>query len=344
VCDSAGMTRPPRRPRVTGAEVARAAGVSAATVSYVLNDTPGQTIPERTRQRVLAAAAELGYRPHAAARSLRVGRSDVVVGLVPDTGYSTTFADLMMQLARCLSVLGLALVLHPAPPGPDRLRELLRTVDPVGVVAFFGLDDDTVTALQSAGVRVVVGMAGTGPRRAWEIRFGAGEFGAAQAAHLRDRGHERIGLVRWARDIPSATDLGRASALLPVMAGAGQTHIPVLDLPRDPAAAERALGEFLRAEPAVTAVATMDDDAAALVVACADALGVAVPGRLAVIGAYDFPICTLVRPPLSTVRADLGVLIQRFAEVIHDALADPASPLPESVAVDTARVVVRSST
>jgi DNA-binding LacI/PurR family transcriptional regulator len=88
---------------VTGAEVAKAAGVSAATVSYVLNSTPGQTIPEATRARVLEAAARLGYQRNAAARSLRVGRSDVVVGLVPDTGYSTTFADLMSQLSRSLS-------------------------------------------------------------------------------------------------------------------------------------------------------------------------------------------------------------------------------------------------
>ncbi|SDP00061.1 DNA-binding transcriptional regulator, LacI/PurR family [Klenkia soli] len=329
---------------MTGSEVAAAAGVSPATVSYVLNDTPGQSIPESTRTRVREAAARLGYQPNAAARSLRVGRSDVVVGLVPDTGYSATFSDLMLKLSRSLSELGLSLVLHPAPLDPVRLRELLRTIDPVGVVALTGLDDDTVTALQAAGVRVVVGTAGAGAPRAWEIRFGAGEFGAAQAQHLRSRGHERIGLVRWARDFPSATDQGRAAALLEVMAVAGQTHIPVLDLPADPGAAEQALGVWLRDEPAVTAVATMDDDVAALVVSSADRLGVAVPDRLAVVGAYDFPVCTLVRPALSTVRADLGDLIGRFAAIIHEAVADAGSPLPDRIAVDTARVVARGST
>jgi DNA-binding LacI/PurR family transcriptional regulator len=191
---------------------------------------------------------------------------------------------------------------------------------------------------------VVVGTAGVGPPRAWEIRFGTGEFGAAQARHLLSRGHERIGLVRWARDFPSATDLGRASALLGVMAEAGQAAVPVLDLTPDPGAAEQALDDWLCAEPEVSAVATMDDDVAALVVSSADRLGIAVPDRLAVVGAYDFPICTLVRPALSTVRADLGELIQRFAEIIHGAVTDPASPLPEGIAVDTARVVVRSST
>jgi DNA-binding LacI/PurR family transcriptional regulator len=56
---------------VTSADVARRAGVSQATVSYVLNSTPGQAITERTRVRVLKAANDLGYQPNSAARGLR---------------------------------------------------------------------------------------------------------------------------------------------------------------------------------------------------------------------------------------------------------------------------------
>ena len=52
-----------RTRRVTSADVAHEAGVSRATVSYVLNDTPHQKIPEHTRRRVLEAAARLGYTP-----------------------------------------------------------------------------------------------------------------------------------------------------------------------------------------------------------------------------------------------------------------------------------------
>ena len=66
------------------AEIALRTGLSRATVSYVLNDTPHQKIPEETRQRVLAAAASLGYAPSAAARALRSGRSELVLCLLPD--------------------------------------------------------------------------------------------------------------------------------------------------------------------------------------------------------------------------------------------------------------------
>ena len=51
--------------RVTSVDVAREAGVSQSTVSFVLNNTPGQTIPEETRRRVLEAAKKLDYRPRA---------------------------------------------------------------------------------------------------------------------------------------------------------------------------------------------------------------------------------------------------------------------------------------
>lgn len=57
--------------RVTSADVAREAGVSRATVSYVLNDRPGRSIPEATRERVRTAAARLDYVPDQRARALR---------------------------------------------------------------------------------------------------------------------------------------------------------------------------------------------------------------------------------------------------------------------------------
>ncbi len=65
--------------RVTSADVARVAGASRATVSYVPNQTTNQTIPDDTRDRVRAAALSLGYAPSAAARTLRTGRSDLAV-------------------------------------------------------------------------------------------------------------------------------------------------------------------------------------------------------------------------------------------------------------------------
>src|SRR5215218_9071233 len=100
------MPEPDSR-RVTSADVARMAGVSRATVSYVLNDTPHQTISAHTRDRVLHAAAVLGYAPSAAARTLRTGRSDVVLCLLPDWPIGPEVGSMLGNLSTALARSGL---------------------------------------------------------------------------------------------------------------------------------------------------------------------------------------------------------------------------------------------
>lgn len=104
---SATRSRPP-----TITDIARQAGVSTATVSYVLNDTPGTRIPEATRRKVTEAADELGYVPHASARSLRTGRSDLVVYAMPAVTLGPLAARFLAGLADELQNRGFTLVLH----------------------------------------------------------------------------------------------------------------------------------------------------------------------------------------------------------------------------------------
>jgi LacI family transcriptional regulator len=84
-------------------DVARLAGVSASTVSFVLNETLGQTISAETRQRVLTAAAELDYRPNRAAQGLRKGRS-ATIGFVNHDSEFGMFAASAIQGAQEASV------------------------------------------------------------------------------------------------------------------------------------------------------------------------------------------------------------------------------------------------
>ena len=76
------MSKQPKR--VTAADVASELGISRATVGYVLNDTPGQTISEATKRRVLAKAQSLGYQPNRAAQALASGSSRIVLLILPD--------------------------------------------------------------------------------------------------------------------------------------------------------------------------------------------------------------------------------------------------------------------
>jgi DNA-binding LacI/PurR family transcriptional regulator len=88
-----------RRP-ATSNDVARLAGVSQATVSYVLNDTPGKRITAQTRARVLDAAARLGYVPSASAQSLRSGQSNLVLIPIPDIPVGQAFIAFLNGCAR----------------------------------------------------------------------------------------------------------------------------------------------------------------------------------------------------------------------------------------------------
>src|SRR5919112_5700888 len=106
----ASRRRSPGRRRVTATDVAREAGVSQATVSYVLNDTPGQSIPEATRQRVREAVDRLGYTPHAAARALRMGRSDTVLFVLPSWPIGSALSTLIEGLSDGLEAHGLFLL------------------------------------------------------------------------------------------------------------------------------------------------------------------------------------------------------------------------------------------
>ncbi|WP_083734302.1 LacI family DNA-binding transcriptional regulator [Actinomadura sp. CNU-125] len=100
--------------RPTSSDVARAAGVSQTTVSFVLNNRPGQSIPEETRRRVLDAARRLDYRPHASARALAAGRSDIVLLSIPDLPIGQGISRFVEGLAAALADHGLTLVTHLA--------------------------------------------------------------------------------------------------------------------------------------------------------------------------------------------------------------------------------------
>ncbi|NTW41626.1 MAG: LacI family transcriptional regulator, partial [Cellulomonadaceae bacterium] len=95
---------------VTAKDVAVAAGVSQATVSYVINDHPGQKISPQTRERVLAAVARLGYTPSAAARALRKGSTDIVLLVLPDVPFGPLIAHIIEQLTDELEPHGLTTI------------------------------------------------------------------------------------------------------------------------------------------------------------------------------------------------------------------------------------------
>jgi len=183
--------------RVTAQDVARRAGVSRATVSYVLNDHPTQTIPVVTRDKVLRAAAELEYTPLASARNLRRGRSDVVVMLIPDWPLGPVIPAMMESIAQGLAPHGLELFLHRCLK--DRpVKKLWRAITPAAVIrtGSLGPEEDEGLRRSQLGFLLELGMA---ENEDGLVLFPGTAAGRLQAEHLVVRGHERLGFA-WPDD------------------------------------------------------------------------------------------------------------------------------------------------
>ena len=81
--------------RITSKDVALKAGVSQATVSYVMNNDPRQSIPEETRIKVMDAARKLDYQPYAPARSLRLGKSKILLVVYPQSAVESGLSHII---------------------------------------------------------------------------------------------------------------------------------------------------------------------------------------------------------------------------------------------------------
>jgi DNA-binding LacI/PurR family transcriptional regulator len=325
-----------RTRRVTSADVAREAGLSRATVSYVLNDTPHQSIPEETRQRVHAAAARLGYAPSAAARALRSGRSDVVLCLLPDWPVGPEVGALLTNLSTELSRRGRTFVIHPVTPGGRPVAETWKAITPAAVLAFEELSAADVAAMRAAGVASVVALLGRSPRQRPELEVSQQRVGRMQAEHLAAAGHTAIGYAYpddpRLRHFAEPRLEGVRTACADLGLRAPVVHVVALD----PGAAAGAVRRWRAG--AVTGLCAYNDEVALAVLAGLRRNGLAAPADLAVVGVDDIPVARLASPPLTTVTTDQGAVAAHLAATVVAAIAgEPEPPRPSSDIVTVTR-------
>ena len=140
--------------RITAVDVARAAGVSATTVSFVLNDTPGQTISDVVRARVLAEAERLSYTPHPLARALATGQSRIVLVVLPDWSVEHPLRLLLEEISTVLDEAGYSLVtMNQSRSG--HATPLWETLHPDVVMSIDPLPKSQAAAIRMANVRLL---------------------------------------------------------------------------------------------------------------------------------------------------------------------------------------------
>jgi DNA-binding LacI/PurR family transcriptional regulator len=307
----------------TSADVARLAGVSRATVSYVLNDAGAVRISEPTRRRVRQAAEELGYVPHAAARSLRAGHSRMVLMPAPAFPVGPLYSRFIADLQGALSHLDYTVVQYgTAGPHGDEAARAWAELRPVAVlVPGSGLGPQGVAVLKRSGARAVVTLGPETVEGAYALLMEHEAVGRSAGAHLRDRGRRRIGVV-----VPQEPGLEVFSA--PRLAGVRQavqgTGATVTELPLayDEDCAARLAARWR--ELGLDAVFAYNDEYAMLLMRALQDEGVRIPRETAVVGADDLMLGRLLRPRLSTVRLELPSG-RELAELVDRAVRDPGA-------------------
>jgi DNA-binding LacI/PurR family transcriptional regulator len=326
--------------RVTSADVARLAGVSRATVSYVLNDSPKQTISSGTRLRVLDAAAQLGYAPSAAARALRTGRSDVVLCLLPDWPIGAEVGAMLGNLSTELARQGLTFVVHPGNREDRPIAEIWKAITPAAVIAWSDFSDGEIAAMRAAGVALVVALLGRSRERGRpELEVPQQLVGRRQAEHLISSGHARVG---YAYPDDDRLRIFAEPRLAGVREACRRSQAPgpaTETVPLDPGAAADAVRRWHAA--GVTGVCAYNDEVALAILSGVRRLGLHAPGDLAVIGVDDIPAARLAAPALTTVTTDQSAVAAYLAATVVAAIDE--RPGPAVPAADLIQIVRRDS-
>lgn len=287
------------RVNVTRAEVAARAGVSAAVVSYVVNGGP-RPVAAATRARVEAAIAELGYRPNAAARALRLGSSELLGLVVPDNR-NPFLTELAHAVEEAANKQGYSLILANAGLSLRReqrqIRHLVsRQVD--GVIMVPMSEQFDASELSEAGIGLTL-LAHTGSAFP---SVGTDLFGAAGLAlsHLLGHGYRRIGLV-IGRNAGGVVD-GRELAWVAALSDAALEPGPLMRAEFTREGGYEAGLSLLADGPLPEAIFTSSDMQAVGLLRALHENGVRVPEDVAVVSFDGSPESEYTWPALTTVR------------------------------------------
>lgn len=333
----AKMKRPP-----TSSDVARLAGVSQSTVSHVLNDVAEGRYSEETREQVLAAATELGYVPHAMARSLRAGRSNLVLMPMFDWPYNPDSFRFFQTLTSHIDELGYTVMLQTSRSQP--LVSAARTwasLRPIGVIAAAeSLSRDTVNVLYKAGTRAIMAI-GTAPSPfVPTILVDYTPAGRAAAQHLLSRGHDRLAVLLPHEPQLLPLGLQRLRGVEQVAREHGVRVEPV-EMGYDKEDASR-LAAWWRHGPRPDGVFTYNDDYGALLMSSLQQAGLSIPGDVALVGCDNLPYCELLTPSLTSVQTPFDTTTRSLAAYFDDLIQGRASGDPPP-ALELPQVIVRES-
>ena len=336
------------RKQVSVRDVAREAGVSPATVSYILNDTPGLSFTPETRQRVLAAAEKLHYVANQAAKTLGSGRAEGIVQskligvVIPQTEnkrkeshimfgnpfYGTFLSAVELEARRA----GYQLILSGTNPGQSYIDiAKSRTLDGVIILGAYPSDDEAEYKNYKIPA-VLVDCYGSGDSFFYSVRTDDRLGGYLATKYLIEQGHPRIAIVTGelkAHGVNSERYQGYLDALCE--AGLTPAHDDVFEGLVGYDHGLEVAEELARTRRDITALFASADITAIGLINGLHAAGLRVPEDVSVIGFDDVEYAKMCYPGLTTMRQNIMEKGRQAARLMIEAVQDHSLPREERI-------------
>jgi LacI family transcriptional regulator len=311
----------------TQGDVARLARVSQTAVSYVLSNKPAVNLSDETRQRILAAAQELGYVPNSAARALRTRKSMTIANIIPDIT-NPFYPWFERGIQDAIESEGYDLIVFNTDGLREKEQRALRfarqgRVDGL-IMTPFHLSPADFSPLADSGIAaVVLGRTELDWSSSEIDNISIDNVAAARTAvdHLLDKGHLRVAMIAGIRGTPPRER--RVEGYREALAAHNMPVVEQLIRAGEftEAGGYEGAKELLRLSPRPTAIFAANDLMAIGALQALREEGIAVPGEIAIVGFDDISAASLVHPSLTTIAQFPYELGRRAADLLFDRLS-----------------------
>lgn len=323
-------------------DVARRAGVSVATVSFVLNETQRHRIRPKTQDRVFGAVRELGYSRNVVARNLAVGRSHILGVIVSDIR-NPFFPEITAAFQEAANLHDMEAIVMNTNYDRQRIKDsvnrLLALQVPGVAVLTSQIDPSIMEALASRGICAVYLDLGRVDRCVSNIAVDYEQGITAALEHVWELGHKRIGFIGGPPHLPSAQR--RRTAFLAGAERIGAVQMRIVDADFSVQGGYVASSKLLAGFRA-SAIITANDLMAIGTIHAAYERRIRVPEDISVVGFDDIRFAEHTQPPLTTVAVPRGDIGRLAFQTLWTMISDPQKPGVEH-RVPT-RLIVRDST